>query len=81
MRELMERIVKHIVDNPEQVVVNEVRGEGSTLLEISTAKEDMGKVVGKGRRIANAMRTIMGAVAARQKKRVVVEILEQKDSR
>ena len=76
MRELVERIVKHIVDNPDQVVVHEIQGEGSTLLEISTAKEDMGKVVGKGGRIANALRTIMGAVAAKQKKRVVVEILE-----
>jgi len=77
MRELMERIVKQIVDNPDQVVVHEIKGEGSSLLEISTAKEDMGKVVGKGGRIANALRTIMGAVAAKNKKRVVVEILEK----
>ncbi|TET48734.1 KH domain-containing protein, partial [Candidatus Aerophobetes bacterium] len=53
------------------------KGEKVTLLEISVAKEDMGKVIGKGGRIANALRILVGAAAAKLKKRVMVEILEE----
>ena len=77
MREMVEYIVKQIVDSPEQVKVQEIKGEKVTLLEISVAKEDMGQVIGKGGRIANALRTLVGAAAAKLKKRVMVEILEE----
>ena len=77
MREMVEYIVKQIVDSPEQVKVQEIKGEKVTLLEISVAKEDMGKVIGKGGRIANALRILVGAAAAKLKKRVIVEILEE----
>jgi len=77
MREMVEYIVKQIVDSPEQVKVQEMKGEKVTLLEISVAKEDMGKVIGKGGRIANALRILVGAAAAKLKKRVTVEILEE----
>ena len=77
MREMVEYIVKQIVDNPEEVKVQEMKGEKVTLLEISVAKEDMGKVIGKGGRIATALRTVVGAAAAKLKKRAVVEILEE----
>ncbi len=77
MREMVEYIVKQIVDSPEQVKVQEMKGEKVTLLEISVAKEDMGKVIGKGGRIANALRILVGAAAAKLKKRVIVEILEE----
>lgn len=77
MREMVEYIVKQIVDNPEEVKVQEMEGEKVILLEISVAKKDMGKVIGKGGRIATALRTLVGAAAAKLKKRVMVEILEE----
>ncbi len=76
MREMVEYIVKQIVDNPEEVKVQEIKAEKVILLEISVAKEDMGKVIGKGGRVANAIRVLVGAAAAKLKKRVMVEILE-----
>ncbi len=77
MREMVEYIVKQIVDRPEEVKVQEIKAEKIILLEISVAKEDMGKVIGKGGRVANALRTLVGAAAAKLKKRVMVEILEE----
>ena len=77
MREMVEYIVKQIVDSPEEVKVQEIKAEKVILLEISVAKEDMGKVIGKGGRIANAIRVLVGAAAAKLKKRVMVEILEE----
>ena len=77
MREMVEYIVKQLVDSPEEVKVQEMKGEKVTLLEISVVKEDMGKVIGKGGRIANAIRILVGAAAAKLKKRVMVEILEE----
>ena len=77
MREMVEYIVKQIVDNPEEVKVQEIKAETVILLEISVAKEDMGKVIGKGGRIATALRTVVGAAAAKLKKRAMVEILEE----
>ncbi|MCD6231846.1 KH domain-containing protein [Candidatus Aerophobetes bacterium] len=76
MREFVESIIKQIVDAPNEVEVQEVKAERVILLEIRVAKKDMGKVIGKGGRVANALRTIVGAAAAKQKKRVMVEILE-----
>ncbi len=77
MRDLVEYIIKQIVDNPDEVKVQEIKAEKVILLEISVAKEDMGKVIGKGGRVANALRTIVGAAAAKLRKRVMVEILEE----
>ena len=77
MREMVEYIVKQIVDSPEEVKVQEMKGEKVILLEISVAKKDMGKVIGKGDRIATALRTLVGAAAAKLKKRVMVEIREE----
>jgi len=77
MREMVEYIVKQIVDNPEEVKVQEMKGEKVILLEISVAKKDMGKVIGKGGRIATALRTVVEAAAAKLKKRAMVEILEE----
>jgi len=80
MREMVEYIVKQIVDNPEEVKVQEIKAERVILLEISVAKEDMGKVIGKGGRIATALRTLVGAAAAKLKKRAMLEILEERTS-
>lgn len=80
MREMVEYIVKQIVDNPEEVKVEEIETEKIILLEVSVAKEDMGKVIGKGGRIATALRTLLGAAAAKLKKRAMLEILEERTS-
>ena len=77
MREMVEYIVKQIVDSPEEVKVQEMKEEKVILLEISVAKKDMDKVIGKEGRIATALRTLVGAAAAKLKKRVMVEIREE----
>jgi len=75
MKELVEYVVKALVDKPDQISVNETAGESITILEIRTAPEDAGKVIGKEGRIANAIRTITKAAAAKQGKKITVEIL------
>lgn len=74
MKELVETIAKAIVDRPEEVVVNEVLGEKSVILEVSVAEEDMGKIIGKQGRIARAIRTVVKAAATREGKKVIVDI-------
>lgn len=77
MKELVEYIVKSLVDKPEAVEVKETQGESVTILEIRTAPEDSGKVIGREGRIANAIRTIVKAASAKQQKKVSVEILTE----
>lgn len=76
MRELIERIVKALVDKPEEISINEVVGESTTAIELKVAKEDLGKVIGKKGRTAVAMRTILNAAGTKIGKRYVLEILE-----
>jgi predicted RNA-binding protein YlqC (UPF0109 family) len=73
--ELVEYIAKALVDHPENVTVNQVEGEQSIILELKVDPEDMGKVIGKQGRIAKAIRTVVKAAAAKEGKRVVVEII------
>ncbi|MEK9658198.1 MAG: KH domain-containing protein [bacterium] len=80
MRNLVETVAKSLVDNPDEVRVNETAGESIVILEISVAGDDVGKVIGKEGRIANAIRTIVKAAAAKQDKKVTVEILGRRDS-
>ena len=80
MREMVEYMVKQIVDNPGEVKVQEIKAERIILLEVSVAKEDMGKVIGKGGRIAAALRTLLKAAARKLQKRVMLEILEEQAS-
>jgi len=77
MKELVEYIAKSLVDKPEAVSVKETQGDSVTILEIRTAPEDSGKIIGREGRIANAIRTIVKASAAKQQKRVTVEILTE----
>lgn len=74
-KDLLEVIAKALVDKPEEVQVSEVHGERSTILELKVAKEDIGKVIGKQGRIANAIRTVIKASALKDGKRIIVEIL------
>jgi len=76
MKDLVARIAQALVDHPEQVSVTELEGNQTTVLELKVAKEDLGKVIGKEGRNALAMRTILGAAAAKIKKRTVLEIIE-----
>ncbi|GAW92824.1 KH domain-containing protein [Calderihabitans maritimus] len=75
MKELVEFLAKALVDNPDAVQVNQVEGEKSVILELRVAPEDMGKVIGKQGRIAKAIRTVIKAAAAKEGKRVVLEII------
>ncbi len=76
MRELVEYLVKALVDNPEQAKVTEVEGEQSVIYEVRVAPEDMGKIIGKQGRIAKAIRTIVRAACVKNGKKAIVEILE-----
>ena len=75
MKSLVENIVKALVDVPEDVNINETAGESIVILEINVATDDVGKVIGKEGRIANAIRTVVKAAAAKQQKKVTVEIV------
>ena len=75
-KELVEFVVKSLVDAPDEVSVNVIEGEKSTILELKVAKEDVGKVIGKQGRIAKAIRTILSASATRDGKRASLEILD-----
>lgn len=76
MKELILTMVKALVDKPDEVDLQEVEGEKTTVLELRVAKEDLGKVIGKQGKTAKAMRTILNANATKLKKRAVLEIIE-----
>lgn len=76
MKELIKFIAQSLVDNPDQVQVNEIEGEQTSVLELRVAKEDLGKVIGKQGRTARAMRTILSAASTKIRKRAVLEIIE-----
>jgi len=76
LKELVEGIVKKLVDNPTDVVVTEVPGESSTVIELRVASEDLGKVIGREGRTARSIRTLLHVAAVKENKRAVLEILE-----
>jgi predicted RNA-binding protein YlqC (UPF0109 family) len=76
MKELVEHMAKALVDNPEQVVVKEIQGHNVTVIELRVAKGDIGKVIGKHGRTAEAIRTLLTGASAKIKKRCVLEILD-----
>lgn len=75
-KELVEYVVKSLVDYPEQVLVREVRGATAIVLELSVAESDMGRVIGKQGKVINSIRAIVQVMAAKQGKRVNLEIIE-----
>ncbi len=77
MKPMIEYLVKALVDEPEQVNISEVPGEEATTYEVHVAPGDLGKVIGKQGRIANALRTVAKAVAMKDKKKIYVEIVAQ----
>jgi uncharacterized protein len=76
LREFVEFIAKHLVDNPEAVDVREVEGEKTTVYELRVGEGDLGKVIGRKGQTAKAIRTLLSAVSAKRGKRSVLEILE-----
>ena len=79
LKELLEYIVRSLVDLPEEVLVNEATTDGVQVFEIFVAQDDIGKVIGREGRIANSLRTICKAAAAKTGVRVMVEILTQEE--
>jgi len=76
MKELIEKMARALVDKPEDVSVNEIDGEKTTVYELKVAPTDIGKVIGKEGKTARAMRTILSASGTKIGKRCVLEILE-----
>ena len=76
MKDLITKIVQALVDQPDEVSVNEIGGDHTSVLEVRVAKTDMGKVIGKQGRTAQAIRTIMSAAAGKARKRYIMEIVE-----
>ena len=81
MKELLQMIAQALVDFPERVSVREVYGDRTTVFELRVARQDVGKVIGKKGRNADAIRIILGAVAAKEKKRAIVEIVDCGESK
>ncbi len=75
-KELVTYVARALVDDPDQVEVNIIEGEKSTILELRVSQDDIGKVIGKHGRIAKAIRTILSAASTKTGKRVVLEILD-----
>ena len=74
MKELVEYIVKGLVDHPDEVTVTETRQAGNVSLQLHVSPEDMGRVIGKGGKVANALRALLRAMAAKDSTRVTLDI-------
>jgi predicted RNA-binding protein YlqC (UPF0109 family) len=77
MRELLAFLARSLVANPDEVEVSEIEEEdGEVVLELEVAEEDLGRIIGRSGRIANALRTVIKAAATREQKRVIVDIID-----
>ena len=74
--ELIKLIASSLVDKPDQVEIQEVSGDSTTVYELRVAQEDLGKIIGKQGKTAKAIRVLLGAAAAKEKRRAVIEIIE-----
>ena len=77
--EIIEMLVKALVDEPDQVRVTESQGEKTTVFEVSVAKQDMGKVIGRNGRTIESLRTIVGACGAKRKQRCIFQIIDEEE--
>ena len=75
MKEILESIIKNLVSNTEAVQINEMQGQTAIVYEVKVAEEDMGKVIGRQGRVAQAIRTIVKAIASKEQKRVTIEFI------
>lgn len=76
MKEILETMIKSLVENPNEVIITEKEDEKGLLYEVKVANSDMGKVIGKQGRVAKSIRTVMKSVAGREQKKVSIEFLE-----
>ena len=76
MKEILEVIIKNLVDNPDEVSINETTNAKSVCYEVKVAKNDMGKVIGKQGKMAKAIRSVVKAIAIKEHKKVTVEFLD-----
>lgn len=76
MRDLLEFLTKALVEHPDEVAVEELEEDGDLVYEITVADDDLGRVIGKGGRVANAIRSVAKAAAVRIERRVIVDILD-----
>jgi uncharacterized protein len=77
VRELLEFLARGLVEDPNAVQVEEIEEvEGEVVLELEVAEDDLGRVIGRGGRVANALRSVMKAAAVREEKRVIVDIID-----
>jgi predicted RNA-binding protein YlqC (UPF0109 family) len=76
MKELVQYLARHLVNNPDAVEVKETQGDTASVLELRVAKEDLGRIIGKQGRTAKSIRTILNAAASRTNRKVVLEIVE-----
>jgi len=77
MKELIDYIAKSLVDNCDRVEINEIAGTQTNVIELKVAKEDVGKVIGRNGRTADAIRTILNCGAAKLNKRYILHIIDQ----
>lgn len=76
MKEMLETIIKSLVTDQDAVSINEIDGEKNVIFEVKVAENDMGKIIGKEGRIANSIRTIMKALAAKENKKISIEFID-----
>jgi len=78
MKELIELMAKSLVDNPDKVLVSQLDGEQTSIIELKVAPEDVGKIIGKQGSHAQAIRVILGAAGMKLKKRFILELIEKR---
>ena len=76
MKDLVEFIAKSLVDDPSKVEVSEIEEGGNVKIELRVAKEDMGRIIGKGGRVANSIRVLIRVAAAKEGKRITLDVVE-----
>lgn len=76
LSKMIEYMARMLVDLPDQVEINEIEGENTTVIELKVAKEDLGKIIGKQGRTARAVRTVLNGASTKLRKRTVLEIIE-----
>lgn len=76
MKEILEVVIKNLVDNPNEISINETENEKSIVYQVKVSEADMGKVIGKQGRIAKSIRTVMKAIASKDKKKITIEFVD-----
>ena len=81
MRELIQLLVEQLVNNPGAVEIKEARADAASVIELRVAKEDLGRVIGKQGHTVQALRTILNAIASRNNRKVILQVIEENGRR